>query len=291
MFCFSAAGFGHFWLPGSMLFPASCFSAVLPFCFSPSLLLCFSAFSPFAFAAALPSTSRLFCFSAFLLLRFYAFGVACFLLFLRLCFTCSALPASVLFCVPALSPSLLLCFSAFVLLCLSTSTITIIVFLFFSDAFFCLCSFIVVDQIPFAEQKSPEFDELGSAHFRTNHPGGTCHRLIHSVPCQMGSMHGKFWLQSVAYFIRKHPRIAVHQQWLRGFCCGDNVNATADAPPDIKFKVCPQRSGEEATNMCQFSCDVYLERGWIDMESRNNMIRISRKCNIGCRLDFARLGK
>ena len=43
--------------------------------------------------------------------------------------------------------------------------------------------------------------------------------------------------------------------------------------------------------MCQFSCDVYLERGWIDMESRNNMIRISRKCNIGCRLDFARLGK
>ena len=99
IFVYFSAGFGFFWVPGSML---SCFSAFLLFCFSAFLL--------FAFPASLPFL--LFCFSAFLLFAF-----------LLLCFSASLF-------------SLLLCSSAFVLLCLST--FTTLFFLFFSHVFLLL---------------------------------------------------------------------------------------------------------------------------------------------------------
>ena len=81
----------------------------LVLCFPVSLIFCFSA-------------SLLFCFSAFLFL------LLCFLLALLLCFLLFLLFAFLLLCFP--------CFSAFVLLRLSTSTI--LLFLFFSHVFLLL---------------------------------------------------------------------------------------------------------------------------------------------------------
>ena len=102
MFCFSAEGFGLFWLPGSVL---SCF---LLFCHSAFLLasplFCFSAFLCssllFAFPSSLPF--MLVCLCTFLLLFFYAImrfcfsassysSLLCFLSLLSLCFYVSFL--------------------------------------------------------------------------------------------------------------------------------------------------------------------------------------------------------
>ena len=78
-------------------FPASLLSAVLPFCFSASLLLCVSACPPFAFAASL-----LVYLSAFLLFALPAFCFSCF----------SAFHASLLYRLLFFSASLLFCFCA-----------------------------------------------------------------------------------------------------------------------------------------------------------------------------------
>ena len=79
-----------FWVPLRDFFRFNFSAAILFLCFSACLLFCFFA-------------SLLFCFSAFLFLCFFLFWFFCF------------------FCFSASFPSLLLCFSAFLLLCFSAS--------------------------------------------------------------------------------------------------------------------------------------------------------------------------
>ena len=161
LFCFSA----------SLLF---CFSAFLLLCFSDFLLLlCLSCFS--ASLLSLPLCFSAFYFSTFISSLLFASRLVCFLLFLFLCFCCfyclsaflllilyihcfSAFPASLLlcffyffcffcfsaFCFPCFSASLLsllLCFSAFVLLRLSTSTFSFLQSMFLPALPLCFCMF------------------------------------------------------------------------------------------------------------------------------------------------------
>ena len=123
IFVYFSAGFGFFWVPGSML---SCFSAFLLLCFSAFCFPCFSTFPAFlllSFSAFCFPTSLLFCFSVFpasLLFCFCAsvpfyFYYSSFSFF-QSCVFAALLPSPLLLCFLSLLP---LCFFLFFCLLLS----------------------------------------------------------------------------------------------------------------------------------------------------------------------------